>query len=226
MIYFTFNGYRNDQLVITPVSWIETQTVDDPLLLDVEIVVTGEAFYDTTEKRDDALEALGEWFAIESGTFAILYQHDDGNILPATIVISQSDCDQSPEVVDFVTSGATFSFRVIAKRRLAARTRNRAVVSRDLTYSVSVTGGSGTVHAKLYSGGESYSITQTGTIGLDGNFVALYEFDAFGAFRIDRLSRTGLNVDPLTLHITSVFTTQTTTTARHRYVVIVEEEPE
>ena len=218
MIFFNFNGYQNDRMIVTPVSWIETPTADDPLLVDVEIVVAGEAFYATTGERDDALEALGEWFAIESGSFAIMYQHEDGSILPSTIVISQSECDQAPEVVDFATSGATFSFRVIAKRRLAARTRNRAVVSRDLEYSVSVTGGSGTVHAKLYSGGTSFSVTQTGEIGLDGNYLAAYQYDAFGGFVIEPLTRSDLTVDAFTLYITSLFTTNTTTRSRSRFV--------
>lgn len=224
MIYFEFRGLSSTRLIVTPVSWIETPTADDPLLLDVEIVVTGEAFYDTTGERDDALAALGDWFAIESGSFAIMYQHEDGNILPSTIVISQSDCEQAAEVVDFATSGATFSFRVIAKRRLAARTRNRAVVSRDLEYSVSVTGGSGTVHAKLYSGGTSFSVTQTGQIGIDGNFFDAYEYDAFGGFLIEPMTRTDLSVDPFTLYVTSIFTTNTTR-GRSRFVLEEEEEP-
>lgn len=219
MIYFDFNGYQNPRMIVTPVSWVEIPTADDQLLLDVEIVVTGEAFYPTTGERDDALEALGDWFAIESGSFAIMYQHEDGNILPSTIVISQSDCDQAPEVVDFATSGATFSFKLIARRRLAARTRNRAVVSRALEYSVSVTGGSGTVHAKLYSGVTSFTVVQTGEIGIDGNFVDAYEYDAFGGFQIEPMARTDLTVDAFTLYITSLFTTNTTTRSRSRFVL-------
>ena len=107
---------------------------------------------------------------------------------------------------------------MIARRRLAARTRSRAVVSRDLEYSTSVTGGSGTVHAKLYSGGTSFTVTQTGEIGLDGNFVDAYEYDAFGGFLIQPLTRSDLTVDAFTLYITSLFTTNTTTRSRSRFV--------
>lgn len=214
MIYFDFSGYRNERLVVAPVTWTETPTTDDPLILDVEIVVAGEAFYGTTGERDDAFDVLSDWFEVEAGTFAILYRHTDGNVMPSEIRISRSDCVQPPEVVDFVTTGSEFSFRVTAQRRIGTRVRRRDVVSRDLAYSVSVTGGSGSTYAKLYSGGTAFTVTQTGEIGIDGNFLEAEEYDAFGAFQRSKMSRVDLNVDPLTLHITSVFETNTTTLER------------
>ncbi len=214
MIYFDFSGYRNERLIVVPVTWTEAPTTDDPLILDVEIVVTGEAFYSTTGERDDAFDVLADWFEVEAGTFAILYRHTDGNLSTSEIRISRSDCIQPPEVVDFVTTGNEFSFRVIAQRRIGTRVRRREVVSRDLAYTVTVTGGSGSIYAKLYSGGTAFTVTQTGEIGIDGNFLDAEESDAFGSFQIAKMSRVDLNVDPLTLHITSVFETNTTTLER------------
>ncbi len=144
MIYFEFNGYRNDRLIITPVSWTETPTASDTSILDVELLVTGQAFYDTTIERDDAFAALSDWFDTETGTFAVMYQNEDANLCSSEIFLSAGEFTQGPNVVDFSTDGSSFSFRVIGKRKLPQRTREKQVVGRDLTYTVSVTGGTGT----------------------------------------------------------------------------------
>ncbi len=131
----------------------------------------------------------------------------------------------SSEVVDFLASGATFSFRVTARRRLSERVRNRAIVSRDLAYTVNVIGGTGSVHAKLYSGGTRFSVEQTGEIGIDGNFDAAVERDAFGRVQPVLMERTDLFVETFTPYMTSVFSTATETPQTTRFGIVTEVEP-
>ena len=226
MIYFNFNGLQSDKLIVTPVAWTETPTAADPQILEVVLTVTGRAFFSTSGETTTALAELQAWCAIESGSFAILYQNDDGSIYPTEIRIMANECIEPPTITDFTLSGDEFSFSVIAKRLLPARMNGRMVVSRDLDYSVSVTGGTGTVHQKLNSGGTSFTITESGTIGIDGNFLEHPSFDAFRGLLATRepLARSELLVDPFTLYLTSVFTTNTTTRSRSRYISVDPEE--
>lgn len=227
MIYFNFNGLQSNKLIVTPVAWTEIPTADDPRIVDVVLTVTGRAFFSTSGETIAALTELQAWCAIESGSFAILYQNDDGNVYPTAIRIMANECSEPPTITDFNVSGDEFSFSVIAKRLLPARMNGRIVVSRDLDYSVSVTGGTGTTHQKLNSGGTSFTITETGTIGIDGNFNEHPSFDAFRGLLATRepLVRVELLVDPFTLHLTSMFSTNTTSRSRTRFTVEPEGEP-
>lgn len=225
MIYFNFNGLQSDKLVIIPVSYTEAPTAEDPQILDVEIVIEGQALFATSGENADALEELEAFCAIESGSFAVLFKNDDGNLTPSMIQISQSECTEPPAVVDFATSGTEFSFRVIAKRQLPQRLNDSFVVARDLTFAVTGSGGTGTVFEKIQNQWTSFSVQVAGTISLNGWHENAIELSFFRTIRSEspHMTLVSTNVDGGI--VTRVLSTDVTV-SRNRFVVQVEVEEE
>lgn len=226
MIYFHFNGLQSDKLIVIPVTHIETPTADDPQILDVEIVVEGQAFFATTGERDDAFDELETIFGVESGAFAILFKNDDGNIVPSTVQIAPNECTEPPTVVDFVTDGNEFSFRVIAKRQLPQRLNDALVVARDLAFTVTGSGGpgTGTIFEKLNSSWTSISVNVAGTISLNGWHPTAVERSFFGTVRAESPYMTLVSTDVDGGIVTRVLSTNVTV-SKSRFVLEEEEEP-
>ncbi len=225
MIYFNLNGLQSDKLVVIPVSYTETPTAEDPQILDVEIVVEGQAFFATTGERDDAFAELETFFGIESGAFAIMFANDDGNVFPSTIRISANECTEPPTVVDFVTSGDQFSFRVIAKRQLPQRLNDSFVVARDLTFSVTGSGGAGTgtTFNRLRNQWTAFSVGVTGAISLNGWHENAVELSFFGTMRNDSPFMTRVSTDIDGGIVTRNYSTNVTVT-KTKFVLEVSEE--
>lgn len=227
MIYFNFNGLQSDKLVVIPVSHTETPTAEDPQVLDVEIVIEGQSLFPTSGENEDALEELEAWCAIESGSFAVLFKNDDGNIVPSTIAISHSECLEPPTVVDFATSGDEFSFRVIAKRQLPQRLNDAFVVARDLEFTVTGSGGAGTgtIFQRLNNQWTSFSVNVSGTISLNGWHENAIEFSFFGTMRSESPFMTLVSTTVESGIVTRNYSTDVTV-SKNRFVPEVEVDPE